>query len=176
MTLVEVLVAMAIGMVILNALQELLFRGSSVLERSHSHVSAASGAQLLIERIHADVRRLANNDPFLLGGGAGPPVSFNVLDEAGGVTQVTYALVDGPSEGTYYVSRNGRVLRAVILKELVIRPEIPVAGSGHPIFGVLTMLVATDQSGSTDFPLVDFTSVDVQTRRSLDPFWIPVGG
>lgn len=173
MSLVEALVGMAIAMSLFYVIQNLMYKGSSLLENSHKHLEAATGAQLLIERIHADVRRLVPGDPFLTSGAEGPPVSFRILDAAGAEQTIDYALQPGPSPGTFKISRNGNTLGAVTLKEAVIRAMTVAGADGRQIYGVQTILLATDAHGKKEFPLVDFTAVDVETLRPLDPYWIP---
>lgn len=172
-TLVEVMVAMAVGMVMLVGLQDFLYRGSSMLETSHQHLEAATAAQLLVERIHSDVRRLAPGDSFVSGGSSGPPVSLLVSTPGGGTETVTYDTSPGPEPGTFYVRRNGRVLRAVTLKELSVRAVLQASPSGKQIYGVQTVLLATDGQGRKEFALVDFTAADALTMRALDPYWVP---
>lgn len=171
--LVEVMVGMAIGMVLLTVIQDLFFRGTGLLESSHGHLEASAGAQLLIERIHADLRRVAPGDAFTQGG-AGPPLTLQVVEPGGGTGTVTYDLVAGPTDETFYVQRNGTTLRSVVLKELDVQ-AVTVAGGPGTIFGVVTTLVAADSSGQKEYPLADFTAIDVHTKPALDPYWVPNG-
>lgn len=170
-TLVEVMVALAVGMVLFWAIQDLLFKGSSLLESSHAHVEAAAGAQLLVEQIHTDARRLAPGSASI--SASGPPIRLDVIDAAGNPQAVEYGTAPGPSTGTLYATRNGKVLRGVVLKSLTIEGQVFQVGSGVPAYGFLTKLVATDGSGGTEFPLVDFTAVDIETLKGLDPYWVP---
>lgn len=169
--LVEVMVGLAIGMILLTVVQDLFFRGTSLLESSHSHLEASAGAQLLIERIHADLRRVAPGDDFTLSG-AGPPVNLQVIEPGGTPGTVRYDLVPGPTEDTFYVERNGVTLRSVVLEEFDVR-AVTVTGGPGTIHGVVTTLVASDSSGQKAFPLADFTAIDVHTRPALDPYWVP---
>jgi hypothetical protein len=171
--LVEVMVGLALGMVLLTVVQNIFFKGTSLLESSHGHLEASAGAQLLVERIHADLRRVAPGDAFTQGG-AGPPMNLQVVDPGGGVGSVSYDLVPGPTDDTFYVERNGVTLRSVVLKELDIQ-AVTVAGGSGGIFGVVTTLVASDSSGRKEFPLADFTAIDVHTKPALDPYWVPNG-
>jgi hypothetical protein len=171
--LVEVMVGLALGMVLLSVVQNIFFKGTSLLESSHGHLEASAGAQLLVERIHADLRRVAPGDAFTQGG-SGPPMSLDIVDPGGGVGSVSYDLVAGPTDDTFYVQRNGVTLRSVVLKELDIQ-AVTVAGGSGGIFGVVTTLVASDSSGRKEFPLADFTAIDVHTKPALDPYWVPNG-
>jgi hypothetical protein len=165
------MVASAVGAVLLTALQNIFFKGTSLLEKSHSTLEATAGAQLLLERVHADVRRIVAGDPFP-SMGVGPPASFQVVTATGGVETITYDLAAGPSSGTYYVVRNGRRLWGVVVKSFSMTGEIPMLQNGAPLYGIRTSLIATDGQGKAEFPLIDFTAVDMETRRSSDPYWV----
>ncbi len=172
LTLVEVMVALAIGSLLFGVIADILFRGSSLMLTSQAHLEAATGAELLMERIHSDLRRVVASDAAGLGSG-GPPLSLTIRGTGGATETVTYDLVPGPDPGTSLVRRNGTTLHAVKLKSLVVRPETAAAAAGYPILGYQVMLVATDSSGQKDFPLVGFTAVDAPTRKVLDPYWVP---
>ena len=171
--LVEVMVGLAIGMILLTVVQDLFFRGTSLLESSHGHLEASAGAQALVERIHADLRRVRPGDAFTQGG-AGPPMTLQITEPGGTPGTVTYDLVPGPTGDTFYPQRNGATLRSVVLKELDIQ-AVTVAGGPGTIFGVVTTLVASDSSGRKEYPLADFTAIDVHTKPALDPYWVPNG-
>lgn len=164
---------MAVGMILLTVIQDIFFRGTSLLESSHGHLEASAGAQLLVERIHADLRRVRPGDPFTQGG-AGPPMALQITQPDGTPGDVTYDLVAGPTPDTFYASRNGVTLRTVVLKELDIQ-AVSVAGGPGTIYGVVTTLVASDSSGRKEYPLADFTAIDVHTKPALDPYWVPNG-
>lgn len=171
-TLPEVLVAIAIAALLLGVISDLFYKGAGLMLSSQAHLEAATGAQLLMERIHHDLRRMEAADPSAMAGG-GPPLAFTARTASGDLEEVRYDLVPGPVPGTSVVSRNGVPMRAAVVKQLTIRAETAPAAAGFPIFGYQVLLLATDAGGKKDFPLVGFTALDAPTRRVLDPYWVP---
>ncbi len=171
-SLAEVLVASAIAALLLGVIQGIFFKGTSLLEKSHTNLEAVAGAQLLLERIHADVRRIVPEDPFPESG-SGPPVSFQAMKADGSIETITYSVTDGPEPDTFFVVRNGRTLIGVVIKEFSMDGVTPALSVGDPLYGVFTQLVATDGNGKAEYPLADFTAVDLRTRRRSDPYWVP---
>lgn len=167
--------ALGVGSLILYAVQDVFFKGTSLLESSHGHLQAISGAQLLLERVHNDLRRIRRSDPAV-NAASGTVLAFPLQLEVhrvdGTTEQVSYATIPGPEPGTQYVQRNQVTLSAVVLKDFRIEALHPPSATGYTIYGFRTSILATDSQARKDFPLVGFTAVEHLTRRGFDPYWI----
>ncbi len=186
LTLVEVLMASAVGFVLLTVLWRLFSGSLQQFYRTQRHLESMQVAQMIVEFVENDLQAMIVEDgetPTVLENmSARSSITFYASrgDQAGGGIyfgkRVKYGLV--PIEGTpyFYFQRNGRTLYNMPLKKLVFEPlEVPAF---HSLpnkkcnnYFMRTTVVAMDSTLRGEYTLVALTGLELISGRISNSHW-----
>jgi hypothetical protein len=178
-SLVELVVAAACGLVLIAVASALMVRGRQLLSGVEGHLDTLHSAQILLERLEADLHRLMVRSPrdlsvfegATLGTGKRDALAFLVAEPGPGGREPVYVgrrvewRAVRHTDGRLRLARNGEVDQRLPLERLELAVGIvPSRRAGARRYFVKTTLVAVDQAASRSFTMTSLAAIAALDR------------